>query len=356
MAKELCEGGAKVVMLEGGKEVRPSDLLSHKWPYELPFMNLRGEKQAYFYQGDVATSIRYDTQARIKVDRARVLGGRTMHWNAVVLRYAPQDFLEWTLSGVEEDWPLTYEELAPYYERVEQIIGVCGNDDGLEILPAGKHYLPPLPWRCSEHILKRATDALNIPLISIRKAVLTKPYDDRPPCHYCGHCMEGCDVSAIFSSPGCTLPKAAATGNFTLRRNALAREILVDHEGRARCCFLCRYGHGKGRRAQGAHRGGVLRYGGIRAAAAELGFSSTPRRVGKLQWRGGALPARPYQYFGASLPEGTPRHEAHQPGWRHRSRLHSAIRLSRRASRLRGRIRISGELSILTCFPASRGC
>src|ERR1700757_1680793 len=95
MAKELCEGGAKVIMLEGGKEVNRADLLSHKWPYELPFANLRREKQGYFYQGDVATSIRYETQSQIKVDRARVLGGRTMHWNAVALRYAPQDFLEW---------------------------------------------------------------------------------------------------------------------------------------------------------------------------------------------------------------------------------------------------------------------
>lgn len=234
VAKELCEGGAKVVMLEGGKQVRHSDLISHKWPYQLPFANLRGEKQAYFYQGDVRRSIRYESDPRVGVDRARVLGGRTMHWNAVTLRYAAQDFREWSLSGVEEDWPLSYEELAPYYERVEQIIGVCGTDDALEILPGGKHYLPPLPWRCSEHILKRATDALNIPLIPVRKAVLTKPYDNRPPCHYCGHCMDGCDVSAIFSAPGCTLPKAAATGNFTLLQNALAREILVDREGQAR--------------------------------------------------------------------------------------------------------------------------
>ena len=218
MAKELCEGGAKVILLEGGKQVRPSEIISHRWPYQLPFANLRGEKQAYFYQGDVRNSIRFDTRTNVGIDRVRVLGGRTMHWNAVTLRYAPQDFREWTLAGVEDDWPLSYEELAPYYERVEQIIGVCGNDDGLEILPGGKHYLPPLPWRCSEHILKRATDALNIPLISVRKAVLTKPYDDRPPCHYCGHCMDGCDVSSIFTSPGCTLPKAAATGNFTLGR------------------------------------------------------------------------------------------------------------------------------------------
>src|SRR5208337_2769239 len=75
MAKELSEGGARVIMLEGGKEVRPADLLSHKWPFELPFANLRGEKQACIYQGDVESSIRYDTQARVGVDRARVLGG-----------------------------------------------------------------------------------------------------------------------------------------------------------------------------------------------------------------------------------------------------------------------------------------
>jgi choline dehydrogenase-like flavoprotein len=233
MAKELCEGGAKVVMLEAGKQIQPWELLSHKWPYELPFRGFRGEKQVPFYQGDVATSIAYADCDAITIDRVRVLGGRTMHWNAVTLRYAPRDFKEWSLQGVEEDWPLTYEELAPYYDRIEQIIGVCGNDDHLEILPAGKNYLPPVPWRCSEHIMKRATNAMGIPLIDVRKAVLTRPYDKRLPCHYCGHCMDGCDVASIFSSPDCMLPKARATGNFTLRQNALAREILVDREGLA---------------------------------------------------------------------------------------------------------------------------
>ncbi len=150
------------------------------------------------------------------------------------LRYAPRDFKEWSLQGIEEDWPLSYEELEPYYDRIEQIIGVCGNDDHLEILPAGKHYLPPIPWRCSEHIMNRATSAMGIPLIAVRKAVLTRPYDDRPACHYCGHCMDGCDVASIFTTPDCMLPKARATGNFTLRQNALAREILVDREGLAR--------------------------------------------------------------------------------------------------------------------------
>lgn len=235
MAKELCEGGAKVIMLESGRAITRADMLTHRWPYELPYRGLRGEKQSPFYQGDIVQSIRYsDSDEKIGVDRVRVVGGRTMHWNAVTLRYAARDFKEWSVQGIEEDWPITYEELEPYYERIEQIIGICGNDDGLEILPAGKHYLPPIPWRCSEHILKRATKDLGIPVIAVRKAVLTQSHDDRPRCHYCGHCMDGCDVGAIFNTPDRMLPKARATGNFTLRQNALAREILVDDEGLAR--------------------------------------------------------------------------------------------------------------------------
>jgi choline dehydrogenase-like flavoprotein len=233
MAKELCEGGAKVVMLEAGKRIPLSEILGHKWPYELPFRGFRGEKQVPFYQGDIAQSISYVDSDKVGMDRVRVLGGRTLHWNAVTLRYAARDFKEWSVSGIEEDWPLSYEELAPYYDKIEQIIGVCGNDDNLEILPAGKNYLPPIPWRCTEHAMKRATDAMGIPLIAVRKAVLTRPHDSRPPCHYCGHCMDGCDVGSIFSTPDCMLPKAEATGNFTLRQNALAREILVNHKGLA---------------------------------------------------------------------------------------------------------------------------
>jgi choline dehydrogenase-like flavoprotein len=235
MAKELCEDGAKVIMLEGGGEVSPSQFLSHKWPYQLPYRGLREEKQAPFFPPDVAKYIRYEDCDHIRVVRARVVGGRTLHWNAVSLRYAAEDFRQRSVYGVEEDWPLTYEELEPYYDRLEQIIGVCGEDDGLEILPGGKHYLPPLPWRCSEYILARALRRMSIPLISVRKAVLTVPYDNRPPCHYCGHCEDGgCDVSSIFTTPNCMLPKARATGNFTLRSHALAREILVDREGLAR--------------------------------------------------------------------------------------------------------------------------
>ena len=234
VTKELCEAGAKVLLLEAGAEVPPYKFRSHCWPYDLQFRGFRGEKQTLFYPGDMSSSIRYVDSDGISVDRIRVVGGRTVHWNAVVLRYAPLDFRQRSVYGIEEDWPLSYDDLAPYYERIEQMIGVCGQDDGLATLPAGKHYLPPLPFRCTEEILKRRCKPLGIPVIPVRKALLTRDYDNRPACHYCGHCMDGCDVSAIFSTPTSMLPKARKTGNLTLRQNALAREILTDDEGRAR--------------------------------------------------------------------------------------------------------------------------
>ncbi len=232
--KELCQAGAKVILLEAGSEVPPHRFRSHCWPYELQFRGLRDEKQELFYPPDLKGSIQLDAPDHVFVDRIRVLGGRTLHWNAVVLRYAPPDFRERSLNGIEDDWPLSYEELEPYYERIETEIGVCGNDDGIPILPAGKHYLPPLPLRCSEQLLKRVCEPMGIRVISVRKALLTRAYDNRPPCHYCGHCMDGCDVSAIFSTPASMLPKARRTGNLTLRQNSIAREILVNDEGLAR--------------------------------------------------------------------------------------------------------------------------
>ena len=234
VTKELCEGGAKVILLEAGSEVKPHQFRSHCLPPDMQFRGYRNEKQELFYQGDVRNSIRYEQSDNVSVDRIRVLGGRTVHWNAVVLRYSPSDFREQTQNGIDVDWPLSYEEIAPYYDRIEKTIGVCGNDDGIETLPAGRNYLPPLPLRCSEQILRRDIAGMGARVISVRKALLTRDYDNRPACHYCGHCMDGCDVSAIYSTPGSMLPKARRTGNLTLRKNALAREILVDKAGLAR--------------------------------------------------------------------------------------------------------------------------
>ena len=229
MAKELAESGAKVALVEAGQRMAPEDFHYNAWPYELP----RPPKPRAYYPQEFSSAIRYDDSDAIQVDRVRAVGGRTIHWNAVSLRFAARDFRERSLEGVEEDWPVSYEELAPYYSYVEKMIGVTGTREGLEIVPDGE-YLRPLNLRCSERILQRACNKMGIPLIPARKAVLTEPHEGRPPCHYCGRCMQGCDVGAVFSTPTAMFPKAEKTGNFTLFSEKMAREILVDQEGRPR--------------------------------------------------------------------------------------------------------------------------
>ena len=233
LAKELAESGAKVALIEAGREMKPEDFYFHTWPYEYPFKGTaRGVRPAY-YPREVTEAIRYEDSDDIGIDHVRAVGGRTNHWNAVCLRFGPSDFRERSLEGVEDDWPITYEELAPYYSYVEKMIGVTGTKEGLDIVPDGE-YLRPLNFRCSEMIVKQACKRLGIPMFPARKAVLTEPFDGRPPCHYCGRCMQGCDVGAVFNTAKTMIPKAQRTGNFTLFQNKAAREILVDREGKAR--------------------------------------------------------------------------------------------------------------------------
>lgn len=233
LSKELAESGAKVALIEAGREMKPEDFHHHTWPYEYPYKGTSRSVPAPYYPREVREAIRYDDCDDIHVDHVRAVGGRTIHWNAVCLRFGPSDFRERSLEGVEDDWPITYEELAPYYSYVEKMIGVTGTKEGLDIVPDGE-FLRPLKFRCSEMIVQQACKRLGIPMFPARKAVLTEPHDGRPACHYCGHCMQGCDVGAIFNTATAMIPKAQRTGNFTLLQNKAAREILVDREGRAR--------------------------------------------------------------------------------------------------------------------------
>jgi len=178
LAKELAESGAKVALLEAGRLTTPEEFNYHAWPYEFP-------KRIFptpGYPSEMTESIRYDNCDDVQVDRIRVVGGRSIHWNAVCLRFAERDFRERSMQGIEEDWPLSYQDLAPYYSYVEKMIGVTGSRENLDIVPDGE-FLPPLKLRCSEEILKRACAKMGVPLIPTRKALLTWPYDDRPPCH-----------------------------------------------------------------------------------------------------------------------------------------------------------------------------
>jgi choline dehydrogenase-like flavoprotein len=233
MAKELTEAGADTILIEAGNKGRLEDLHIHDWPYDLPKRGFGLNKQASLYGDDIGNAIEYRGD-RIGVDRIRTLGGRTFHWNAVCLRFSADDFRERSLHGIEEDWPLSYEEIAPFYSFAERRMQVFGTHEGLPELPDGDFVAESPRLRCSETIAQKKLSKIGIKVIPVRKAVLLKAQKapvSRGGCHYCGHCMDVCDVRAVWSSDVTVIPEAIATGRLTLRLNSPVRKILVDKEG-----------------------------------------------------------------------------------------------------------------------------
>jgi choline dehydrogenase-like flavoprotein len=239
-AKVLTEAGADVVMLEAGimwDTRRDSRMFA--WPYDSP---RRGapipERQFGEFDAGVGgwtlDGEPYTTAAGDRFDwfRTRMLGGRTNHWGRISLRFGPDDFRRRSLDGLGDDWPITYDDLKPYYDRVDTLVGIFGSKEGLANEPDGLFQPPPRP-RCYELLIKEAAQKLNIPCIASRLSILTQPLNGRPACHYCGQCGRGCSVHANFSSPSVLLPPALATKRLTLTVNAMAREITVDESGLA---------------------------------------------------------------------------------------------------------------------------
>jgi choline dehydrogenase-like flavoprotein len=164
--------------------------------------------------------------------RARMLGGRTNHYGRISLRMGPYDFKPYSRDGKGFDWPISYEDLAPYYDKAEELIGVFGSSEGLENTPDGKFQAPPAP-RGYERVIKSVSDRLKIPCIPSRLAILTQPLNGRPACHYCAECGRSCGVNANFNSPGVHIFPAMKTGNLEVRANAMAREVMVGGDGMA---------------------------------------------------------------------------------------------------------------------------
>lgn len=231
-AQELTAAGADTVLLEGGARGKLEDLYIHDWPYELPKRGFGLFKQSTLYPDNIRNLIEY-RGARVSIDRIRTLGGRTFHWNAAALRFSADDLREHSLHGFEEDWPFTYEELAPFYDYVEQQMHVFGTKENLPHLPDGNFVAAAPALRCSEVYAQKRLAKVGIQLIPTRKAVLLTSQKGRGACHFCGHCMDVCDVRAVWSSDVTVIPRALATGKLTLKLNALARKIEVDSEGRA---------------------------------------------------------------------------------------------------------------------------
>lgn len=247
-AKELTERGFEVLVLEAGPPVNPArDFSHHTWPYQIMYRGFGppGWKQREQWMQDTASFYSKhfyvkDTEHPYTTDpgkpfmwvRARIVGGKTLHWGRLVWRLSDLDLKAASHDGFGDDWPISYADLEPYYERVEEFIGVSGNRDGLPHVPEGKSYMPAMPLTCGEHLLRRGAEKTGRRGIAMRVAMLTSPprafMKGRRKCHYCGHCADGCDVNAMFSSIASTLPLAAATGRMTLRPNSIVRHIITD--------------------------------------------------------------------------------------------------------------------------------
>jgi choline dehydrogenase-like flavoprotein len=240
-AQVLANAGAKICMVEAGDWfdcTKQSKMF--EWPYNAPHRNAGTRDKPWgYFDATLLGGWRVPGEPYTNAPgsdwmwwRARMLGGRTNHYGRISLRMGPYDFKPYSRDGKGFDWPITYDDLAPYYDKAEQLIGIFGSQEGLENTPDGKFQPPPAP-RSYERLIKVACDKLKIPCIPSRMAMLTRPLNGRPACHYCGQCGRSCGVNANFSSPGVHIFPAMKTGNLEVRTNAMAREVLVGPDGLA---------------------------------------------------------------------------------------------------------------------------
>ena len=239
-AKVLTEAGAQVVMLEAGPLFDTGrDGFMFKWAYDTPRRGAPiptqhfGEFDAAF-GGWTLDGEPYTTTPGTTFDwfRSRMLGGRTNHWGRISLRYGPDDFKRKSLDGLGDDWPIAYEDMKPYYDKVDRLIGLFGSNEGLHNDPDGIFLPPPKP-RCYEYLIKEAADRLQIRCVPNRLSVLTRPLNGRPACHYCGQCNRGCATHSNFSSPTVLITPALLTERLKIIDNAMAREVTTDATGLA---------------------------------------------------------------------------------------------------------------------------
>jgi choline dehydrogenase-like flavoprotein len=245
-AKVLTEAGIDVVMLEAGPLLDPlKHYTEHLWPYDLPHRgagiggsgyNEHGSREldVAFISGKISGEPYTNApDSPFGWDRARILGGRTNHFTRVWLRMSEADFQGQTLDGLGCDWPIRYQDLAPYYDKSDTLVGAYGTVEHIPSSPDGIFQPPPLP-RCSDLTIRKGCQKLGIPCIPGRAAILTRSLNGRPPCHYCNQCERGCRMNSNFSSSLTLIPAALATGHLTIIPNAMAREILVGRDGKAR--------------------------------------------------------------------------------------------------------------------------
>ncbi len=241
--KILTDSGLTVALMEAGPffdPANPDQQLHLKWPYESPRRG-RGSTRAF---GDFHASYGdwkvdgepYEMKGDTKFNwwRSRMLGGRTNHWGRISLRFGPNDFKRKSIDGLGDNWPISYEDIKPFYEKVDKLIGVTGTKENIYNEPDG-FFLPPAKPRLHEMYYKKGAEKAGVKVIPSRLSILTKRIsNERGVCYYCGNCGRSCGVYADFSASSCLVfpSQRNAQGRLDLYVNSMVREVSVDKSGK----------------------------------------------------------------------------------------------------------------------------
>ncbi len=270
MAMQLALHGMKVLMLEAGRNYDPvTETPMFNTPEQAPLRaQSTPEKPFGYYDATVdggwqvpgePYSDKSGTEHNFMWWRARMLGGRTNHWGRISLRFGLYDFKPFTRDGLGYDWPISYDEIAPYYDKTELMVGIYGTNLGMENIPdspAGILQPPPKP-RASELLAKKHAAKSGVPIHPIHRAVLSERLDgparaarmfpdnalarrlvakdmsNRASCFWATDCIRGCSIRANFQSTTVLLPPALASGNLDIITDAMVREVILDDSGKA---------------------------------------------------------------------------------------------------------------------------
>jgi len=243
-AKVLSESGLKVAVVEAGPFFDPANDAQRtqlRNPWDSPRRGA-GSTRAFgdydaAYGGWEIDGEPYTRKNGTRFDwfRSRMLGGRTNHWGRISLRFGPLDFKRKDVDGLGENWPIGYEDVRPYYDRVDKLLGVFGSKEGIHNEPDGFFLPPPKPRLHELYYIKGARKA-DIPVIPSRLSILTKRINkDRGVCFYCSQCNRSCSVYADFSSGSCLIfPAQRSTGRVDLYTAAMVREVVTNGAGEAK--------------------------------------------------------------------------------------------------------------------------
>ncbi|MBW3468819.1 GMC oxidoreductase [Arthrospiribacter ruber] len=242
-SKILSEAGLSVAVLEAGKDFDPAkdeDRTQLRPAWESPRRGAGTRVRPFgdFDQAIGGWDIEGEPYTRAKGTsfdwfRSRMVGGRTNHWGRISLRFGPNDFKRKSIDGMGDNWPIGYDDLKPYYDRVDKLIGVFGTKEGIYNEPDGFFLPPPKPRLHEMYIMKGAKKA-NMPVIPGRLSMLTRPINnERGVCFFCNQCNRACQAYADFSSGTCLVKPAMAKGKVELYTQAMVRSVTTDESGNA---------------------------------------------------------------------------------------------------------------------------